>query len=112
MAQLNLLQIVQAVTAELGLVQPSVIVGAADLQTLQLYNLVNREGDNLKRTHNWTALQTLFTLNVGSPLLTTGNVTNGSAVITQHSDYGCNHGRNLCGFGNANPCGCAGADGR
>lgn len=79
---LNLLQIVQAVTGELGLVQPATVVGATDLQTVQLYNLVNRSGDGLKRTHNWTALQTLFTLNVGQPLLTTGNVTNGSAVIT------------------------------
>ena len=60
MAQLNLLQIVQAVTGELGLVQPSVVIGATDLQTLQLYNLVNRCGDNLKRDHDWTVLQTLF----------------------------------------------------
>lgn len=79
---MTLLQIVQEVTGELGLVQPAVVVGATDLQTVQLYNLVNRSGDGLKRTHNWTALQTLFTLNVGQPLLTTGNVTNGSAVIT------------------------------
>jgi len=82
MAQLNLLQIVQAVTGELGLVQPSVVIGATDLQTLQLYNLVNRCGDNLKRDHDWTVLQTLFTLDVTAPTVTTGNLTNGSAVIT------------------------------
>src|ERR1043166_4092011 len=82
MAQLNLLQIVQAVTGELGLVQPSVVVGATDLQTLQLYNLVNRTGDSLKRDHDWTVLQTLFTLDVTAPTVTTGNVTNGSAIIT------------------------------
>lgn len=81
MAQLNLLQIIQAITGELGLVQPAVIVGATDLQTLQLYSLVNREGDNLKRTHNWTQLQSLFTLNVGAPLVTTGDVTLGSPII-------------------------------
>src|SRR6185312_5569927 len=82
MAQLNLLQIVQAVTGELGLVQPSVVIGATDLQTLQLYNLVNRCGDGLKRDHEWTVLQTLFTLDVTAPTVTTGNLTNGSAVIT------------------------------
>ena len=82
MAQLTLLQIAQAVTGELGLVQPSVVVGATDLQTVQLYNLINRSGDALKRTHNWTALQTLFTLNVTAPTVTTGNLTNGSAIIT------------------------------
>lgn len=82
MAQLSLLEIVQAVTGELGLVQPSSVVGATDLQTVQLYNLVNRQGDELKRSHNWTALQTLFTLNVGAPTLTTGDVIEGSAVIS------------------------------
>lgn len=82
MAQLTLLQIVQAVTGELGLVQPAVVVGATDLQTVQLYNLVNREGDNLKRMHNWTQLQTLFTLNVGAPTLTTGDLVEGSPVIS------------------------------
>jgi hypothetical protein len=79
---LNLLQIIQAVTGELGLVQPSSVVGATDLQTLQLYNLANREGDSLRRTHNWTAMQSLFTLNIGGPTVTTGNITLGSAVIT------------------------------
>lgn len=86
MAQLTLLEIVQSVTGELGLVQPSVVVGATDLQTVQLYNLVNRSGDSLKRMHNWTALQTLFTLNVGSPLQTTGDVVDGSAVISNIPD--------------------------
>lgn len=81
MSQLNLLQIIQAITGELGLVQPAVIVGATDLQTLQLYSLVNREGDNLKRMHDWTQLQSLFTLNVGAPVVTIGDVTLGSPVI-------------------------------
>jgi len=82
LAQLDLISIVQAVTGELGLVQPMTVVNATDLQTVQLYNLVNREGDNLKRMHNWTALQSLFTLNVGNPTITTGNLTLGSPVIT------------------------------
>src|SRR5690349_1888482 len=82
MAQLTLLQIIQAVTGELGLVQPSVVVGATDLQTVQLYNLVNRCGDNLKRDWDWTFLQNLFTLNVTAPTVTTGDLTLGSAVIT------------------------------
>ena len=78
----NLLQIIQAVTGELGLVQPTQVIGATDLQTVQLYNLANREGDSLRRTHNWTALQSLFTLNVGAPTVTTGTVTLGSPVIS------------------------------
>lgn len=78
----NLLQIIQAVTGELGLVQPSQVIGATDLQTVQLYNLANREGDSLRRTHNWTAMQSLFTLNVGAPTITTGTVALSSAIIT------------------------------
>src|SRR5215471_3535461 len=79
---LTLLQIIQAVTGELGLVQPTSVIGASDLQTLQLYNLCNRDGDALRRVHNWTALQALFTLNVGAPTITTGNLSLGSAVIS------------------------------
>ena len=82
MAQLTLLQIVQAVTGELGLVQPAIVVGATDLQTVQLLSLVNRCGDSLKRDHEWTMLQSLFTLDVTAPTVTTGNVTKGLAVIT------------------------------
>ena len=79
---LTLLQIVDAVTGELGLVQPSQVVGATDLQTLQLYSLVNREGDNLRRTHQWTALQSQFTLSVAEPIITTGDVTLGSNTLS------------------------------
>ena len=78
----NLLAIIQAVTGELGLVQPTQVIGATDLQTVQLYNLANREGDALRRTHNWTAMQTLFTLEVATPTITTGNVTLNSNTTT------------------------------
>jgi len=87
MSQLTLLEIVDAVTGELGLIQPSIVVSATDLQTQQLYNLVNREGDNLRRTHQWTALQNVFPLNVGEPIVTTGDVTTGSHTIT-NVDFG------------------------
>lgn len=79
---LTLLQIIQAVTGELGLVQPTQVVSATDLQTLQLYSLVNREGDNLRRTHQWTALQSQFTLDVTAPIVTTGTVTLGSNTLS------------------------------
>jgi len=82
MAQLTLLQIVDAVTGELGLVSPTSVVGTNDLQTQQLLRLVNRSGDALKRTHNWTVLQQLFTLNVGAPILTTGTTLGGSSIIS------------------------------
>src|ERR1700744_4725059 len=86
MAQLDLITIARTVTGELGLVQPTTVVGATDLQTQQLFNLINRSGDGLKRAHNWTVLQSLFTLDVGQPTLTTGDVTNQSPVIQNIPD--------------------------
>jgi len=85
MAQLTLLQIIDAVTGELGLIQPSSVISATDLQTIQLYNLLNREGDNLRRTHQWTALQKLFNLDVTAPIVTTGDVADGSSVLSNVS---------------------------
>ena len=82
MAQLTLLQIVDAVTGELGLVSPTAVVGTNDLQTQQFLRLVNRSGDTLKRVHNWTVLQSLFTLNVGAPIVTTGTTLGGSPIIS------------------------------
>jgi hypothetical protein len=82
MSQLNLLQIVQAVTTELGLVSPTAVAGSGDLQINQLQSLVNRSGDALKRAHNWTALQQLFTLNVAAPIITTATTLGGSPILS------------------------------
>jgi hypothetical protein len=82
MSQLNLLQIVQAVTTELGLVSPTAVAGSGDLQINQLQSLVNRSGDALKRAHNWTCLQQLFTLNVAAPIITTATTLGGSAILS------------------------------
>src|ERR1700744_4909818 len=79
---MDYITIARTVTAELGLVQPTTMTGSLDLQTAQIAALINRCGDELKRDHQWTALQTLFTLDVTQPTVTTGNVINGSAIIT------------------------------
>lgn len=62
--------------------QPSQVVAAADLQTIQLYNLVNREGWNLQQTHDWTDLQALKVVNITRAITTTGTYAASSAVIT------------------------------
>lgn len=103
MAQLDLISILQQVTGELGLVQPTVAIGATDLQTVQLVALVNRSGDGLKRAHNWTALQDLFTLNVGAPLITVGTVTGGSPIITGIPSTAAVTAETFVVFGNAIP---------
>lgn len=78
----TLLEIVQTACAEMGLTQPSVVATATDLQTIQMFNLVNRAGNELRQRHDWTELQATYDLTVPEPLVTTGDVTEGSAIIT------------------------------
>ena len=78
------LEIVQRACQELGLAAPAQVVGATDLQTIQMGALVNSEGDELRRAKEdgWTELQSLYVINVGPAIETTGTVTDGSAIIT------------------------------
>lgn len=82
---MNLLQIVQASCAELGLNQPSVVIGSSDLQIKQLLALANRDGNELWRTRNWTFLQKEFIVNMASPITVTADVTEGSTTMTNVS---------------------------
>lgn len=81
---MNLLQIVQTAATELGLPVPVSVVGSTDPQTMQLYALANREGDNLYRQagDGWTALQTQHIVNIAAPIDTTGDITANSDTIT------------------------------
>ena len=67
---------------ELGLTQPSVVIGSTDLQTVQLYNLTNREGWALQQMNEWTAIQALNVLQTAAPVITTGHTVINTAVIT------------------------------
>lgn len=86
MAQpMSLLQVVQAVCAELGLIQPAQVVGTSDLQTQQLLALANREGNELYRSNDWTCLQGEHIVNVDTPITYTGDVTANSTLVTNMS---------------------------
>lgn len=76
------LEIVQTACDELGLTRPSSIVGSNDPQAIQLGALANRQGIALQKQHGWTMLQTEWIINVVGPIVTTGDTTDGSAVIT------------------------------
>lgn len=80
----NLLQIVQAAQAELGLPVASTVIGNTDTATTQMLYLLNNAGEELRDTPEmgWTALQTEFDLVVSPPVITTGNLTLDSPVIT------------------------------
>ena len=78
----SLLTLVQNACAELGLAVPGTVAGATDQQTVQMFALANAVGADLLTRNQWTALQTLAIVNVESPIVTTGDLTDGSAVVT------------------------------
>lgn len=85
-AQLTLLEIAQAVTNELGLPVLSSVVGNLNATARQILALANRSGDEIYQAHQWTASQNLTVINIGTPVTTTGDLTAGSAVITNIPD--------------------------
>lgn len=81
---LTLLQIIGNVQAELGLPVSATIIGNTDPTTVQMLALANRANDELRRMNptGWSVLQTEFDIVVNTPVITTGNVTNNSPIIT------------------------------
>lgn len=78
----TLLEIVQATQAELGLPMSVTVVGNTDATTIQMFYLSNRVLDEIRRENDWSVLNAEFDLLVNTPLITTGNVTLNSPVIT------------------------------
>lgn len=85
MSSATLLELVQSASVEMGLAAPTQVVGNTSDQVTQLYYLLNAAGDELMREYDWEALKTeyRFTTNY---LITTGDTTEGSAVITNIPD--------------------------
>lgn len=81
---LNLLQIVQRACAELGLSQPAAVATATDLQTIQMFQLVNRGLTELRNMNErgWTDLMKTYVITVGPALTTTGTYSTGGTTIT------------------------------
>lgn len=84
MAQ-TLLQLVQSASAEMSLTVPTQVVGNTDVQVTQLYYLANALGNELLREYPWEALNTEYRFTT-QYLITTGDTTNNSAVITNIPD--------------------------
>lgn len=77
----TLLQIIQAATGELGLAQPTLVVGSTTTDVIQLLSLANAVGGDLQRKYIWQALSTEYRFTT-QYLQTTGTTTSGSAVLT------------------------------
>jgi len=79
----TLLQLVNAAQSELGLTTSTSIVGnTSDVTAVQMLALIQSEIEELYQEHTWTVLQTEYNLIVNVPLITTGTMAAGTAVIT------------------------------
>src|SRR5882672_6174423 len=81
---LSLLQIINAVQGELGLPIATTVMGNSDLTTTQMFYLANRVIDMMRRMHEtgWSAMMEGYNIVVNPPLLTTGDTTINSPIIT------------------------------
>lgn len=78
---MNVLQLVQAAAGEMGLAVPTYVAGNQSTDTVQMLALINAVGSELQRGHQWEALCVEYRFTT-QYLITSGVVTNGSAVVT------------------------------
>lgn len=83
-AQRTVLQMINQVLQELGLPQQSTAFGNTDPTTVQLLAFLQLANEDLRDTNDngWVVTQSEFNLIVNPPLITTGEGTENSAVIT------------------------------
>jgi hypothetical protein len=84
----TLLQLVDQMSAELGLTQPATVIGSSNNQTIQILALANRLGKDLVRDFEWQRLVQAYIWQTQVAVSTTGNITAGSKVITNIPTYG------------------------
>ena len=77
----TMLQLVQQTTNELGLTAPTYVAGNTSELTVQLLALMNAAGYELLKEYNWRAVQKEYRFYTQA-ITTTGDVVNGSPVIT------------------------------
>jgi len=78
----TLLQLVDQMSAELGLTQPASVIGSSNNQTVQILALANRLGKDLVRDYEWQRLVQAYIWQTQTAVSTTGTITAGSKVIT------------------------------
>lgn len=78
----TLLQLVDQMSAELGLTQPPSVIGSSNNQTIQILALANRLGKDLVRDYEWQRLVQAYIWQTQTAVSTIGTITAGSRVIT------------------------------
>ena len=81
----TMLQLMQDVSNELGLVAPTYVAGNTNQDTIELLALMNRQGYNLTKEFDWRALQIEYRFYTQA-ITTTGDVVDGSPIITNVAD--------------------------
>lgn len=80
---LTVLECVDTACRELGLVSPTSLFTNPTLQTKQLTALINRDGNDLYQSRDWTCLSGEHIINVETPITSvTGTYTTGDTIIT------------------------------
>jgi hypothetical protein len=70
----TLLQLVDQMSAELGLTQPPSVIGSSNNQTIQILALANRLGRDLVRDFEWQRLVQAYIWQTQTAVSTTGNI--------------------------------------
>ena len=84
----TLLQLVQQATGEMGLTQPTQVVGNTSADVVQIYSLINSVGYEIQRDHNWEALDKEYRFYTVYTTLTCTLVANSVNVTTVESTTG------------------------
>lgn len=82
---MTLLQLVQAATSEMGVPVPQTVQGNTAQDVVQLLGLINKVGRELYTNYDWQALEVPYQFYTAY-LQTTGDIVDGSAVITNIPD--------------------------
>lgn len=83
---LTLLQLVAQASNEIGITEPTAVVGSSDPQYKQLLALSNRVGIDLVRDYEWKRLDTIYVFQTTAALTKTGNLTVDSLVVSSMSN--------------------------
>lgn len=78
----TLLQLIDQACGELGLQQPTAVVGNTNNQTVQMAALTQRLGKDLVKAFEWQQLTKPYYMTTTAAVSTTGTTTSGSATVT------------------------------
>ena len=81
----TMLQLMQQTTTELGLASPTYVAGNTSQEIVQLLGLMNAAGYELTKEYDWRAMQREYRFYTQA-ITTTGDVVDGSPIITNVAD--------------------------